>query len=100
MIESISDRHKAENEVVLRQQNEKIQKQLDEVNAMAAEDGVKGIDFDSSLPIHFFCECSDENCRERIKITLNDYNEIHTVREHFIVLPGHEVPKIEDVTSK
>lgn len=100
MIEPRSERRLAENQVVFREHNEKVQKGLDEANAIAAEEGAKPISFDTNLQLHFNCECSDENCRQRIKVTLNDYNEVHSVRDRFVIVCGHNVPNIEDVTQE
>jgi hypothetical protein len=100
MSQSLSKRRMAENQVVFRKHNEKVQKSIDELNAVAAEEGTKAIHLDDDIPLYFYCECSDENCRERIKVTLKDYNKIHRARDRFVIMPGHNVPEIENVTKE
>jgi hypothetical protein len=90
----------AENQVVFREHNEKVQKSFDELDAIAKDEGAEPISLDADTPLYFYCECSDENCRKRIKVTPSDYNKIHSARNRFVIFCGHEVPKIEDVTSK
>ena len=101
MAKSSSERRLEENEVVFRQLNEQVQKGFDEIHHMAAEEGqpefAKGTD---DLALYFYCECSDENCTKRIKVSTHEYNNIHKERDHFIAVPGHEVPSIEHVVRK
>ena len=97
---SISERRQVENEAVFRQMNEKVEKSLKKLDKMAKDDGYK-----SDLPIdemvlHFYCECADENCRQRIPLTLKKYQELHKNRSKFIVIPGHEVSNIEKVIAE
>jgi hypothetical protein len=85
----------AENEVIFRQQNEKVLKSLTELEEMAKETGHMGYDLD--IMLQFYCECSDENCRERIALMPDTYKEIHKKRDRFIILPRHRAVSIEDV---
>jgi hypothetical protein len=100
MSEPVSDRRMAENQVVFRRANENVQKSLDDANVIATEEGEEPIQLDADAPLHFYCECSDENCRQRVKLSLNDYNKIHQARNTFVIVCGHDVPKIEEVTEK
>jgi endonuclease I len=100
MVEPIADRHKADNEAIFRELNQSLQKGVDEANAIAAEEGQEPLDFDPDAPLHFFCECADENCQARILLSPNTYNEIHNDNRNFTIKPGHQVPKIEDVVTK
>ena len=95
-----SERRLAENEVVFRQLNEQIEKSIDEVNQMAAEAGqpeymIKHGPGDP--PLHFYCECSDIDCVERVQLNLHEYNQIHEKRDRFVVLHGHETEEVERV---
>lgn len=95
-----SERRLAENEVVFRQLNEQVQKGIDEVNQLATETEqghmriVQNVD---DAPLHFYCECSDENCVKRVVLGHDEYNRIHKHRDHFVVAPGHQVEDIERV---
>jgi hypothetical protein len=100
MTESASDRHKADNEAIFRELNQRLQKGVDESNAIAAEEGQPPLDFDADASLRFFCECADENCQARIILSPNMYNEIHKDSRNFIIVPGHQVDEIEDVTTK
>jgi hypothetical protein len=100
MSEPLTERRMAENQVVFRKHNEAVQKSFDELNAIAAEEGANPVQLEEDSPLFFFCECSDESCRTRIKVTPKDYNKIHTARNRFVIVCGHEVSEIEDVTAK
>ena len=101
MAETPSQRRLAENEVVFRQTNQQIPKNLAAVKELAEEDNqqsiVKNID---DIPVSFYCECSDEKCRERIVLKPAEYTALHQNSSQFIVIPGHEVPTIERVVNK
>lgn len=99
MADILSKRRMVENEVFFRSYNEKIQKGLDELEKMAKEDNQEFFVNKDDCPLEFFCECSDENCRKRIRIQPSRYNEIHKKRDHFVIVIGHEVQSIEAVIS-
>ena len=96
----MSERRMAENEVIFREINKKVQKGYDEINKIASEEGDASMYFDENQLLHFYCECSDKNCRERIKVSLKNYNKIHKSKDNFMILRGHNVAKIEDVIVK
>lgn len=100
-----SERRLAENEVFFRQMNEQMhlsmQKGFDKLNKVARETGdphVYGVDDD--MPFSFYCECSNENCHARVPITPKVYHTIHKDKKAFVVVPGHEVERIERVIAK
>jgi hypothetical protein len=43
----------------------------------------------------FFCECSDIECMEKIRMSLADYEALRQASRHFAVKPGHEDPATE-----
>ncbi|CAN5440879.1 hypothetical protein BH10PAT3_BH10PAT3_7360 [soil metagenome] len=88
MKKSLTVRRMIENEVIFRQYNEHIQNGFEELKEIAEAEGQPLPD--SNLPAHFYCECSDENCRERISITMAEYKRIHKSKKRFIVIPGHD----------
>ncbi|HET6924297.1 MAG TPA: hypothetical protein VFH39_00515 [Candidatus Saccharimonadales bacterium] len=51
------------------------------------------------LVLSFHCECSDRNCEERVPLTLQQYEDIHRNRAHFVLAPGHEEPRVEKVKA-
>jgi hypothetical protein len=48
------------------------------------------------------CECTDENCTERIMMSLDEYEELRANPTHFAVVPDmrHVVPDAERIVEK
>jgi hypothetical protein len=48
------------------------------------------------------CECADENCTERIMMSLDEYEELRANPTHFAVVPDttHVVPDAERIVEK
>jgi hypothetical protein len=74
--------HLAANEDLFRRINEKIE------NVAAKHGG------DSH---EFLCECSDPDCSERVRVTLEDYRRVRENSARFLVAKGHVVVEIERV---
>ncbi len=100
MNKKLSKRRQIENEVVFRQTNEQIQKDLDVLTALAEEEGDTSLPDTDDMELYFYCECSDENCQERIGIKLSLYNDFHNNRKHFLICPDHESLAIERITLR
>jgi hypothetical protein len=79
----------AENEVIFR-----------EANFSVAEFISEGEGEDTKTVIPFYCECSNRNCRKRIRLTPKQYQSFHQKRRYFIAIDGHEVPDIEKIIQK
>lgn len=94
----ISERRQIENEMIFRRANEKVGIFLDEIDAQHVEDGNPHLVRKDDLLLEFRCECSDENCHERIPVKLSVYQKIHLNRDTFIIKESHEVKAIEEVT--
>lgn len=97
---SHAERRQIENEMIFRRINEKVGDDLGALDAMHIEDGNIGLLSDEDILLRFKCECSDENCGERIEIPLSEYKYIHTNRDTFVVKLDHQVDHIEDVLKK
>jgi hypothetical protein len=93
-------RRRAENEIVFRRFNESVLGHLNELDKVAQEEGVKIVEIDEEKPLLFYCECSDETCKQRIKISPSAYATIHKKRDTFIIVGGHEVASVERVVDK
>jgi hypothetical protein len=89
-----------QNEVIFREYNERVQASLEEFKRLADKEGHKALAQDTDIPLHFYCECSDENCRQRVVMRPSTYAEIHENRRRFVMVPGHEVDAIESVMSR
>ncbi len=88
-MDKLSERRLVENEVIFRESNKSIAEFIEETDAVAA-----------STPLRFFCECSKTECRERIELSPEEYKELHQNNRQFIILVGHEMPKIEKVVEQ
>ena len=75
----------ARNEEVFRGVNEQI------------EDGAKQHAVSGPLPFH--CECGSASCLDTIEIPPTRYAAIVRERYHFVVIPGHEEPQIEQIVQ-
>jgi hypothetical protein len=47
----------------------------------------------------FLCECSNLECTDAVPLTLLDYERARSRSNQFVIVPGHEIPEIEQVTS-
>ena len=46
------------------------------------------------------CECGDGACAQQIEIAVEDYERIRAEPTYFIIVPGHEIPDVEDVVEE
>ena len=83
-----SERRLVENELVFRQANTDIEQFMEDMGAKHA----------TTLP--FFCECSYINCRGRIEMSADEYQKIHANRRYFMLLDGHDIPKVERIVER
>jgi hypothetical protein len=95
----LSERRQIENEMIFRRGNEKVGDEINNLDAMLIEDDNPQLTWDDSILLNFKCECSDEDCNERIPMRLSVYNKIHENRDAFIIIPKHQVNKIEKVIT-
>lgn len=77
----------AQNEVVFRQVNERIE-DLNRSFQQVTELG------------DWICECADVSCIERIAMTLPAYEKLRSNGDHFAVKPGHEAAGLETVLER
>jgi hypothetical protein len=45
----------------------------------------------------YICECANDNCMERIPLTVDEYRDVRRIPTHFLVKPGHVFPEVERV---
>ena len=95
----LSERRQIENEMIFRRANEQVGIDLDEVDSLHVEDGNPHLVRQEDLLLEFRCECSDENCHERVPVKLSVYQKIHLNRDTFVIKENHEVDAIEEVTA-
>ena len=82
-----TERRKAANEAVFRNVNERI-KTLQHSFAVAERE-----------PLQMICECDRLDCMERVTVGLDAYELIRSQPAQFVVSPGHEDAKVDDVVS-
>jgi hypothetical protein len=46
------------------------------------------------------CECANTGCARRIVLTRREYEQLRHDPHHFAVVPGHEIPDVEDVVQR
>jgi hypothetical protein len=90
----------AQNEVVFREYNERIQDGFDEIERLAKEDDQENMIALDDAPLLFYCECSNEDCKQRLKLKPSRYNEFHAQKNRFTTVPGHEHPEIEKIVRQ
>jgi len=91
------ERKQVENEMLFRRVNERVIKELDDLDAKHMAEGNTKLIWDDELLLNFKCECSDETCEVRVPMKMSKYKEIHFDRSCFIIKPHHEVKPIEKV---
>jgi len=47
----------------------------------------------------FVCECGDTDCDATVRLDLPTYESIRQDAQLFVILPGHDVPDVEDVVD-
>jgi hypothetical protein len=55
--------------------------------------------FDLQEEMTIFCECGSDKCHEQITLTEAEYEKLRRIPTHFAVLPGHDVPVVEQVVA-
>src|SRR6187402_855771 len=89
-----------ENEMLFRRANEKVLSDLDDLDAHHISEGNPQLVRSEDFLLNFKCECSDENCDDRILMKLSNYKKLHVERSTFIIKPHHELKPIEKVIEE
>ena len=79
-------RRLARNESLVRDVNERI------------SDGAQRFDIEGRTD--FLCECANDDCSERVRLTLTDYNDVRNRGDRFVIAPGHDIPELERVVAE
>lgn len=51
-------------------------------------------------PITFLCECGRLGCNQLIRLTRAEYEAVRSNSRRFAIVPGHEIPDVEDVVAR
>ena len=81
------------NEKLFEALNQRLEDQVTDMRRTGA------IDDDLDAPIHYMCECSAPDCRERFDMPPREYARLHRRPHDCVVLRGHEIPDIEVVVD-
>ena len=71
----------ARNDAIFREANERI------------EEAAQQLDHPEQVP--FICECADLSCREIVRLTVSEYEDVRSSPVRFAVMPGHELEGTE-----
>ena len=77
------ERRLASNEDVYREVNEGIER-----GQWPGEEG---------KPVSFRCECARLGCNMLLTLTLAEYKRVRANPRRFLLVPGHEIPEVEEV---
>jgi hypothetical protein len=73
---------------------------LNEALFRQVNEAVSEISGDFEAPdFEIVCECGELSCSERIHITNAAYNALRSESHQFAVVPGHEIPDVEQVIA-
>jgi hypothetical protein len=76
---------RAENEAIFKQHNMRVKRLAKNILSASKSD----------ISIKFMCECSNEDCRDKIEITITEMETARSSPHDFIIIPGHEQKDIE-----
>ena len=83
------DERLAGNEALFREVNERVAEVAEQLEALPTAESFK-----------FTCECGNATCTEEIAMTLEEYEALRAVPNHFAVVDGHVLPEIERVVER
>ena len=81
----------ARNESLFREVNDRIEELSENVEA-------QGIAPEGGL-VEFHCECGRDDCTERVRVTIAEYEHVRADNDRFLLVPGHETPEMESVVE-
>lgn len=97
---SADQQRKTDNEAVFRMYNEAVMDGFDNLRMVADREGWSSDIRELDDPLHFYCECSNEDCKERIMVRPSVYGAIHKNRKRFTIRCGHETLSVESVVDE
>jgi hypothetical protein len=80
------------NEDLFREVNDRIEELSGDAHAQGArpDDGL----------LDFYCECGRDDCGERLRLTVAEYDHVRADNDRFAVLPGHETAEVEAIVER
>lgn len=80
------ERRAARNQLLFRSVNEQIVNLTERFQAELSD-------------LDLVCECADSSCTGTIRLRVDEFGNIDRVKNAFLVIRGHEDPKVEDVVD-
>ncbi len=93
----LSERRLVENELIARELNFKVVRGLTELTELAVAHDQAILAPDITQPLHFYCECSNIDCTERIQLSPEKYVKIHKESRFFVIAKNHQTPAVEEI---
>ena len=81
------ERRIGQNEILFREVNERVESLNEAFNTLTDR-------------VSIVCECGLLECVDRISMSLAEYEELRSDPTTFAVIPGHELPDVEDVVAE
>ncbi len=78
-----------ENEQAFATINQRLRRDIERASDVADDD-----------PVAFVCECGQAACHDSVELTVSEYRATHVDPRDFVVIPGHEIPDVEDVIQR
>src|SRR5581483_3615614 len=75
--------------------NERAFQEHNQRRAEVAQEG--GVPEDAPVP--FVCECADPGCASAVSLSLEEYERAVQPVDRFVVIPGHDDPRVERVVE-
>lgn len=85
-----SSRQQINTELAIRSTNKRVKRVIAEHTPKEEQHGLK---------IDFYCECSDAKCKDKIAMTLEAFEELHSNHSAFVIAKGHNTPAVEQVVK-
>lgn len=82
----------AANEVVLREVNERIAEKTSDLEARGLSS--------ANETSEYLCSCGRPDCDQSIALTLEEFEAAHARADQFVIVPGHEVPSVDEVVAE
>jgi hypothetical protein len=79
----------ARNEALFRSVNERVRELAASVGSTTVPETVP-----------FVCECGSADCAATVQLTVGEYEHVRADPTQFVVVPGHEIPEVEDVVEQ
>ena len=76
-VDRLMEERIARNDATFREANERI--------------GAAAEAYDVAITVPFICECADPTCREIVRMTLDEYEDVRKSSRTFMNVPGHHV---------